>query len=215
MLRLRVAFEPLPVARWGSLFHVLLLERPELRLQWVPVPLARSDRSPLDGADVGLLIEPRPEPHLRSLAIDVSPMVAVMAVGHPLARNDELRAADILPVPGDGERPPGWKAFWTLDGERGAASVSSPQEGLALVAAGRAIATFPESLADALPHPGVIAFPLVDAPRMALRLVWRAGESNRAVHALVDLAHAMFGREGSEHNGDRALAARAVRRPRA
>jgi DNA-binding transcriptional LysR family regulator len=214
MLRLRVAFEPVPVARWGSLFHVLLLERPGLRLEWVPVSLQRCDRSPLDGADVALLIEPPPEPHLSSLAIDVSPMVAVLAVGHPLACKDELRAADVLPVPGARELQPGWTPFWMLD-ERRAASVSSPQEGLELVAAGRAIATFPESLADGLAHPGVISFPLVDAPRLTVRLVWRAGESNGAVHALVELARAMFAREGSDRDGDRSLAARAARGPHA
>jgi hypothetical protein len=37
VLTLKVAFERLPLARWASLFHVLMLERPELRLEWVPV----------------------------------------------------------------------------------------------------------------------------------------------------------------------------------
>jgi DNA-binding transcriptional LysR family regulator len=200
MPALRVAFDPLPVARWGALFHVLKLERPDVRLEWVPAAFPRSDRSRLDAADVGLFLEPQPEPGLHSLAVGVSRMVVVMAVGHRLARHHELRVAEVLdePFPDGCELDPAWRGFWTLDAQRGGppprshAEVADPEQAFALVASGRAICTFPEALADGLPHPGLISLPLVDGPPVTTRLVWRAGETNGAVHALVDIARAMY-----------------------
>jgi DNA-binding transcriptional LysR family regulator len=212
VLRLKVAFEQLPVARWGSLFHVLVLERPDIRLEWLSVPFPTRDRSPLQGADVGLFTEPADDPELRTLTIGVSRMVVMMAAGHRLARHHhELRTADVLaePFPDGADLHPGWRAFWTLDAYRGAppptsSPVTNVEQGLDLVAAGGAIATFPESLADGLPHPGVIAVPLVDGPAITTRLVWRAGEQNPAVHTLVDLARDMFGGDGASRIGDQA-----------
>jgi DNA-binding transcriptional LysR family regulator len=204
MPALKVAFDPLPVARWGALFHVLTLERPDVSFDWVPTVFPRSDRSLLDAADVGLFLEPQPEPGLHSLAVGVSRMAVVMAVGHRLARHHELRVAEVLdePFPDGHELHPAWKAFWTLDAQRGGApppsdaEVADTAQTIALVASGRAIATFPEALADGLPHPGVISLPLVDGPPVTTRLVWRADETNGAVHVLVDIARAMYAELG-------------------
>jgi DNA-binding transcriptional LysR family regulator len=129
-------------------------------------------------------------------------MVVVMATGHRLAGRHELRIADVLdePFPDGVNLHPGWRAFWTLDAQRGGtpppsrAEVADAEQGLELVAAGEAIATFAESLVDGLPHPGVISLPLIDGPAVTMRLVWRAGETNGGVHALIDIARAMFGR---------------------
>jgi DNA-binding transcriptional LysR family regulator len=203
---LKVAFDLLPVARFGSLFEVLTLERPDVRLEWMPVAFPRQDRSPLDGADVGLFLEPQLEPGLRSLMIDVSRMVVVMAVGHRLARHHELRVAEVLDESflDSAAAHPAWRAFWTLDAQRGGApprncvEISDHAQAIEAVAAGRAIATFPESLAEGLPHPGVISLPLVDGPAVTMRLVWRAGEGNRAVQALVEIARDMFGDQARE-----------------
>ena len=209
MAALRVAFTPLPLARWGPLFHVLLLEQPGLRLEWVTTSFPRRDRPLLEGADVGLFIEPPPEPGLRTLVVGTSPMAVVMAVGHRLAGDHELRIADVLdePFPEGADQHPRWRAFWTLDAYRGGpprrshAEAVDPDAGLRAIVAGDAIATFPLALADGLPHPGVIALPLVDGPAVTTRLVWRAGETHDAVHALVDIARDMFG--GRELAGDR------------
>src|SRR4051812_44438272 len=64
----------------------------------------------------------------------------------------------------------------------GAADVD---EAIELLASGSAIATFPESLADGLPHPGLVSLPLVDGPTVRTRLVWRAGDDNRDVEHLL------------------------------
>ena len=63
-------------------------------------------------------------------------------------------------------------------------------DGLRLVASGRAIGTVPAWTADGLHHPGVMTFPLRDAPTVATRLVWRADDLHPLVAALVDLARA-------------------------
>jgi DNA-binding transcriptional LysR family regulator len=209
MTLLRVAYDALPVGRWAPLFQVLLLERPEVQLQWQAAEFPRADRSRLDGADVGLFVEPRDEPQLPSVSLGVSRMAVLTAAGHPLARRHELRVADVLeePFPGGVDLHPEWSAFWTLDADRGGppprceSEVSNAAEGLELVAAGRAIATFPEALADGLPHPGIISLPLVDGPAVTTRLVWRAEEPNPALQHLIDIAREMFGNVGGRLPG--------------
>jgi DNA-binding transcriptional LysR family regulator len=180
---------------------VLLLEQPDIRLEWIAMPFPRRDRPLLHGADVGLFLEPPLDPTLRSLVVDTSRMAVVMAVGHRLAHSHELRVADVLDEPfpdGDGMHP-AWHAFWTLEAQRGApaptsgVTARSVEQALAAVAGGRAIATCSELLAEWLPHPGVISLPLVDGPRVTMRLVWREGDPSAAVDQLADIARDMFG----------------------
>src|SRR4051812_49088410 len=121
-MRLRVAFESgLPVVRFGPLFHVLCLEEPATRLEWTAIGFPTVSGALLDGADVGLFTSPPVTEGLSALTLDVSPMFVAMAVGHPLARRDEVCVADILdePFPGGPELQPDWRAFWTLDPARG------------------------------------------------------------------------------------------------
>jgi DNA-binding transcriptional LysR family regulator len=202
MEQLTVAFDAgLPLARWGPLFHVLCLERPGLRLQWRPVGFPTSTRPLLDGADVGLFLEPPDEHGLSALTLEASRMVVVMAAGHPLAQQPELRVADILdqPFPRSRSIDPRWRAFWTLDAQRGGPprfsddDVENAEQGLEAVVAGRAIATLAASLANGLPHPGVVAIPLVDGPLVATRLVWPSASADAVVRCLVDLAQEMRG----------------------
>jgi DNA-binding transcriptional LysR family regulator len=199
---LRVVFEEtLPSAQWGPLFHVLRLERPGLRLDWRPAGFPTAERSLLHGADIGVLLEPPKEKGLDTLTIEVSPMVVVMAAGHPRAGHPELRVADILDetFPGGGDLHPEWLAFWTLDAQRSGPprltddSAHNVERVLDVVAAGRAIATLPASLAGGLPHPGVVTVPLLDGPSVSTRLVWHAHEPSLVVRSFVALARAMTG----------------------
>jgi DNA-binding transcriptional LysR family regulator len=201
-MRLRVAVEGgLPVGRFGPLFHVLCLEEPGTRLQWRAVGFPTRSGALLDGADVGLFTSPPVTEGLSALTLDESPMFVAMAVGHPLARRGELRVADILdePFPGGPDLQPDWRAFWTLDAARGGppklygGEVANAEDGFALVVSGRAIATVAGWAADGLAHPGVIAFSLVDGPRVATRLVWRSDDDKPIVRALLDLARAWTG----------------------
>lgn len=183
------------MARWGPIFQVLTLERPWVQLEWEPVGFPLVDRSILDGGDVGLFLQPPPEPGLTGITMESSPMVVAVAVGHPLAQRPELSVADILdePFPGGSRHHPEWRAFWTLDEYRGRpprflGDVANVEEALDLVVSGRAIATMTAPVADGLPHPGVIAVPLRDGPQVATRLVWRADEDGPAVRALAEIA---------------------------
>ena len=197
--QLRIVFDArLPTARWGPLFHVFRLEHPDLRLEWQPTGFPIRGRSLLEGADAGLFVEPPPEAGLSALTLDVSPMVVIVAAGDRLAHHTELRVADILdrPFPGGPNLNPEWTSFWTLDEQRGgpatctADDVKSAEDGLEVIAAGRAIGTVPTWIADGLAHPGVIALPLRDGPHVRTRLVWHSGRDNPIVDALLDLATA-------------------------
>jgi DNA-binding transcriptional LysR family regulator len=199
MKPLTVAFDAFPLGHWAPLFHVLRLEQPDMRLEWCRMGFPTRERPLLESADVGLFVEPPPEPGLEALTIDTTEMRVLVAVGHRLARNQELRVADILdqPFPGCPKLHPEWRAFWTLDEQRGGPPpvtddlVEAPEEGLTVVASGRAIATVPATVAGGLPHPGVIAIRLRDGPPVATRLVWRADDETPIVHSLIELARAM------------------------
>jgi DNA-binding transcriptional LysR family regulator len=196
MRRLRVAFDAMPLSCWGPLFQVLCLEHPDLRLEWQSMGFPTADRDLLEGADVGLFIAPPEEPGFDALTIGTSQMVVLLAAGHRLAQYHELSVAQILdePFPAGPNHHPGWRAFWTLDKQRGGPprlaqkSVENLDEGTRLVASGAAIATAPASICGGLPHPGVVAVPLRDAPPVPTRLVWRSDDVRPIVHSLVDLA---------------------------
>ena len=197
--RVQVHFDAqVPNARWGPLFHVFRLEHPEVRLEWRPAALPARDRPLLDGADVGLMLEPPPEPGVSALTLDTSPMVVIVAAGDPLAHHDELSVADLLdcPFPGAPSLHPEWTAFWTLDALRGSPptftddDVRTSEDALAVIAAGRAIGTLPAWVAGGLSHPGVVALPLREAPQARTSLVWHSDTDDPLVRGLVDLAAA-------------------------
>ena len=199
MPSLTVAFdEGLPHARWGPLFHVFRLERSDVILSWRAIGFAAGERPRLEDADVGIFVGPREETGMDMSTLDAIPMVALVAAGHRLADRSELVVADIIdePFPGGSGIAADWMSFWTLDEQRGAPPKraedqgTGAERGLEIVAAGRAITTVPVWLANCVSHPGVIALPIRDAPRVLTRLVWRADDDGPAVRALVDLARA-------------------------
>ena len=197
-MHLTIAFDAfLPVARWGPLFHVLCLEQPLLTLEWRPVRFPAVGRSPLDDAEVGLLVEPLVGPGLDSLTIDSSPMAAIMAVGHPLAGQDEISVADILDelfldIQG---LDPRWRAIWTLTIPRRAREAHRAARG------GRRRGTGGDRVGRRDRHgarigrerpapPGLVSAALRDGPSVATRLVWRSNDDNPIVRALIELAAA-------------------------
>jgi DNA-binding transcriptional LysR family regulator len=219
--RLRVAFDAgLPLARWSPLFQVLRLEQPGVKIEWQPMGFPTPGRSVLDGVDIGLFVQPPPEPGLDGLDVETSQMVVTMAVGHRLAAQKEIRVADILDeaFPGGPNLHAAWTAFWTLDEQRGGPPtftddpVENAEDGLEVVAAGRAIATIPASLAGGLAHPGVVALPVVDGPPVVTRLVWRSGDENPIVQCLVSIAEAMAGDLGEAMQAQEPLAQAQPRR---
>jgi DNA-binding transcriptional LysR family regulator len=196
-MRLRVAFDAfLPVGRYGPLFHILSLELPDLRFDWHPLGFPAPGRPLLDGADVGVFVEPPTRAGLTALTIDLSPMVVLTSVGHRLAQQTNLSVADILDESflGAEKADPEWRAFWTLDKQRGGPpklvgdAVDDAEHGLHAVASGRAIATVPAWATDGMPHPGVVALLLDDGPWVATRLLWSSEHHNPIINAFVELA---------------------------
>jgi DNA-binding transcriptional LysR family regulator len=196
MNQLTIAFDALPFARWGPLFQVLCIERPAVRLKWLAVDLPTRERSLLEDAELGLFVAPPQEIGLSALTIETSQMLVLMAVGHRLSHHQELRVADIVdePFPGGRDLHPQWRAFWTLDEQRGGPPkltddhVRNAEQWVHVVASGRAIATVPATIATGLPHPGVVTVPLINGPKVATRLVWRSDDENPLVRYVVDLA---------------------------
>jgi DNA-binding transcriptional LysR family regulator len=207
---LRIVFDAgVPTARWAPLFHVFRLEHPEVHLEWQPTGFPIRGRSLLEGADVGLFVQPPPEAGRSALTLDVSRMVVIVAAGDPLAHDTALRVADILdrPFPGGPNLKPEWTSFWTLDEQRGgpatrtADDVTCATDSLEVIAAGRAIGTLPTWMADGLPHPGVIALPLLDGPRVRTQLVWHSSAGDPLLDALLELAAAWT--SDGRHTGSR------------
>jgi DNA-binding transcriptional LysR family regulator len=128
-------------------------------------------------------------------------MVVIVAAGDPLAHHAAVRVADIIhrPFPGSPTLDPEWTSFWTLNEQRGSPpeltddDVKTAEDAMQVVAAGRAIATAPASVAVGLAHPGVIALPLRDGPQVRTRLLWRSDDDNPIIDSLVDLATAWTG----------------------
>ena len=210
MAFLSVAFDAgLPQARWGPLFHVFCLEQRDVVFEWRPVPFPVRGRPLLADADVGIFLHPPDEPGLSALAIDASPLAVVMAAGHPIADKVELAVADVIdqPFPGGRKHHPEWAAFWTLDEQRGGPAartdddVSDANEGLEVIAAGRAIGTVPIWVVGGLTHPGVVALPLRDGPQVITSLVWRTDNENPLVRRFAELAKAWTAEE--RRNGQR------------
>jgi DNA-binding transcriptional LysR family regulator len=155
------------------------------------------DRSPIEDADVGLILEPLQLLGFSKLVLERDRLVVLMSATHPLAGREELMVTDLLDETWPGCHPSmdrQWMGFWTLDDRRGGPpkftgdQILTPEEGGEVVSSGRAIVTSPARLAAAFPHPGIVAVPLVDGPQVELALVWRAEHQNPLLDALVDLA---------------------------
>jgi DNA-binding transcriptional LysR family regulator len=194
---LMIGFHFMPLTEWAPIFQQLAAERPGARLDWRPLGFPLADRSPIEDADVGLILEPPQRPGLSKLVLERDRLVGLMPATHPLAGREELTVADLLDETWPGCHPSmdrQWMGFWTFDERRGGPpkftddQIMTAEEGGEVVASGRAIVTSPARLAAAFPHPGIVAVPLVDAPQVELALVWRAEHQNPLVDALVDLA---------------------------
>jgi DNA-binding transcriptional LysR family regulator len=186
-------------ARWAPLFHVLRLEQPDLRLRWRAVEFPPADGSLLDGADAGLFVAPPREPGVDALELETSPLVVGMAAGSRLAAHQVVVLADIVgePFVFCPDRHPEASAFWTLDEQRGGPprlagpGARTVTKSLELIASGDAVATFPATVAEALPHPGIVTPALRDGPLAPTCLVWREDDARPGVRSLVALARAM------------------------
>jgi LysR family transcriptional regulator, benzoate and cis,cis-muconate-responsive activator of ben and cat genes len=106
----------------------------------------------------------------------------VLPAGHPLADRTELRLADVADLP-----LPRWPR---PDGGYSPGAGPQVRDGTQLqqlVALGRAVAVLPDSVRAGLPE-GIVAVPVVDAPRVTTLLAWPPRSRSRALADLVRVA---------------------------
>jgi DNA-binding transcriptional LysR family regulator len=196
--RLRAGFVSMtPPMLAGDLFPSFSAAYPGVTIEWRELGYPRQNaRTWLGDADVALIWFAPSMPGLASQPIRTSPIVVVVAEGHPLAERSELRVQDVLDetFPGIVGCDPEWLGNWGLDVYRGGPArrtddgAKTPEEVAWVVSSGRAITTVPEIVAVPYAHLGIRAIPLIDARRAVLELVWPEGPAPPLVEDLVELA---------------------------
>jgi DNA-binding transcriptional LysR family regulator len=159
----------------------------------------------LADVDIALCFSPTPHPDVEICALRAEPRLVLVSQEHRLADCEEVVVADVLDETYLGFHPsvdPTWAGFWKLDDHRGKPpervtpdEPSSAWELVALIPAGRGIATIARSSATLLPEviPGLAVIPLSDANPAVLALSYRKDTSNPLVNAFVALAQSPRG----------------------
>jgi DNA-binding transcriptional LysR family regulator len=161
----------------------------------LPFPFAPAS-SWLADVDVAMVSPLTDDPGVWSLPLRADPRVALVASGHPLAKQRELMVSDVLGetfIALDPSLDPVWAGFWSLDDHRGGPPQhvtgrpsANPQERFAMIAAGKGITISSDLHAAIIERilPGVVSIPISDAQPIPLSLVGREDRLNPLVEAL-------------------------------
>ena len=161
---------------------------------------SRSTAAWLADVDIALCFSPTPHPDVEICALRAEPRIVLASQEHRLAGCEEVAVAEVLEETYLGFHPsvdPTWAGFWMLDDHRGKPpervtpdQPSSAWELVALVPAGRGIATIARSSATLVPEviPGLAVIPLSDANPAVLALAYRKDRCNPLVNAFVAMA---------------------------
>jgi hypothetical protein len=200
---------PPPTVNAPELFESFQETHPQAAVSFRALPFPYHPTSAwLEEVDVAFAHAPASERGVSIQAVRAEPRAVVLPTSHPLAQRTELSVADVVDDLFLAYHPdvqPAWSAFHNLDDHRGAAArrtadhARTPPEMLTMMASRRAIATVPLSDARVIETVlrGVIAIPLIDAKPAILSLVWREGEHNPCVQALVMIAEQVAKRDGA------------------
>ena len=170
--RLAVAFAP--GLRVSEAVRAFTFTHPDVEIELLHLPWWEQDAPLRDGrADVGYLRRPFDDAGLRAIRIGSDPKVACLPGFHKLARRPSLSLADL-----DGES--------ILDPTR--RRISSVEEKLELVAAGRGIAVVPTSVATSYSRPELVYRPLADAVPLETCLVVMADRRDQRVADFLTVA---------------------------
>ena len=125
--------------------------------------------------DLAVVRRPLDDPRFETSLVGAEKRCAALAVDDPLVRRRRLTLADLSQRPVAIDRATGTTSteLWPT----GAAptevhEVHGMEEWLTVVAAGAAVGITSEATADQFPHPGLRYRPVVDAPPIAVWLVW-------------------------------------------
>jgi DNA-binding transcriptional LysR family regulator len=176
----------------------------EIRYRELPFPFTPT-RSWLSEVDVAACHLPPADPEVWSRPIRREPRVVLAAKGHPLARHDVLKVADVLDetfIGFDPSTDQEWAGFWSLDDHRGAPPrrvttdrVANGQEVLASLAVSTAITTAPAVAGTLLAgrQTRVVPIPLEDAQHSDVVLVGRKDRRTPPVETMLAFFHSLDG----------------------
>ncbi|HEV7586098.1 MAG TPA: LysR family transcriptional regulator [Solirubrobacteraceae bacterium] len=191
---------PPPLVNAPELFGVFVESNPDVSVSFREIAFPYDPTSGwLEAVDVAFTHSPASERGVCIQAIRAEPRAIVAPEGHALADRAQLGVAEVLDEVFLGyhvDVQPAWAAFHSLDDHRGAPAkltadrARTPPEMLAMMASRQALAAVPLSDARVIQHVlrGVVAIPLIDADPAMLSLVWREGDHNPGVHALIAIA---------------------------
>jgi DNA-binding transcriptional LysR family regulator len=147
-------------------------------------------------ADLAVLRRALDDPRFATAPVGTENRYAAVATGHPLARRRTVRLADLA------------RYTVAIDNRTGSTTldlwpeppVTRPTHGvdewLTLIAANQAVGLTSEATAHQNPRPGVAYRAVRDAPPIAVRLAWWAGEPPEDLDHLLDLVRGTYGGAG-------------------
>jgi DNA-binding transcriptional LysR family regulator len=205
---------PPPMVNAPELFDVFADSHPDATVSFRELPFPCSPTTTwLEEVDVAFTHPPASEHGICVQPVRAEPRAVVAPSNHRLAQRSELSVADVLDelfLAYHPEVQPAWAGFGSLDDHRGRPArvtdgyARTPPEMLWRMALRTAITTVPLSDARVIASVlrGVVAIPLRDAAPAMLSLVWRDGEHNPCVQALVAIAQDISSRNGARrHTG--------------
>ena len=204
---------PPPLANAPELFGAFADTHPDASVSFREIPFPYTPtHSWLETIDVAFAHSPASERGVCIEAIRTEPRAIIAPDTHPLAERAVLRVDDVLDDVFLGyhrDVQPAWAAFHSLDDHRGAPArltterARTPPEMLSMMVSRRGLAAVPLSDARAIESVlrNVVAIPLADADPAVLSIVWREGDHNPCVQALVALARQLASRDG-HHGGN-------------
>ncbi|MGJ0184135.1 LysR family transcriptional regulator [Corynebacterium glyciniphilum] len=169
-----------------------LLETASERLPDLDIQLRYTDwGNQLDGViqgdvDLAFVREPEPPGELTAVPVLEEPRIVLLPASHPLAEQDSVEFADIA---GETFLPSAtgstsWRNYWLVvprpDGEPPVLgpAISSVEDMLEYVAAGRGVALSAASLSSFYIHPGVSFVPVIDLAQTKVLLCRRRADRN-------------------------------------
>lgn len=145
------------------------------------------------GSQVAFVFSPLADETLEAVIVFEDVLHVALPSGHPLARRDELRAADLSGLPWLRVPAPDspWTRFWfrhPLGEPQTGAEIRTADEWVPAIEAGRGVAfTMPTVMAN-FPNTEIETRPVVDLEDGAVLLAWRRDDRDPAVAAFVKAA---------------------------
>jgi DNA-binding transcriptional LysR family regulator len=201
---------PPPAIARPELFAALEKEHPNAQVFFRELAFPHgTTRAWLAGVDVAISHSPIPEDGVGVQPLREEPRTLVMHRGHPLARRQELAAADALDecfVSYHPDVQPGWAAFHSLDDCRGgpprqqsADHALTPLEMLGIVSTSHAITSAPyeDARLAEVTLTQIAAVPLSDIEPVVISLTWRIDNHNPLIGALTAAARSVESGDGA------------------